>query len=130
MDPVAAQIHGHGGGSASDAAQEGRALQAAARDDLARARDRVAVARDQSAERRDRALGPLDGIDRAVAAGDRAAAGADREAAACDREHASRDRLMAQKIRDELMQQLAIAETDQLTGARTRAPGLADIDRE
>src|SRR2546421_12901398 len=114
MDPAAVKIHGHDGGSDSDAANEQRALQAAARDDLARARDRVAVARDQSAERRDRALGPLDGIDRAVSAGDRGAAGADREAAVCDREHASHDRLAGQEIPDGLLLPLAIAETDQL----------------
>ena len=42
----------------------------------------------------------------------------------------ARDRLAAQKICDALLRQLAIAETDQLTGARTRAAGLADVDRK
>jgi diguanylate cyclase (GGDEF)-like protein len=38
--------------------------------------------------------------------------------------------LGAQKICDALLRELAIAETDQLTGARTRAAGLRDIDHE
>jgi diguanylate cyclase (GGDEF)-like protein len=131
MDPGAVQIPGQAGGVPdSDATRARRGVQAAARDDLARTRDLAALARDQSAERRDRAVGPCDAIDHAVVAEDRAAARADREAAARDREQAANDRAAAQKMCDALLQQLAIAETDQLTGARTRGPGLADIDRE
>jgi len=68
--------------------------------------------------------------DRAAAIESRARAAADREQAARDREQAARDRLQAQIDRDALLQQLAIAETDQLTGTRMRAAGLADLDRE
>lgn len=38
--------------------------------------------------------------------------------------------MQAQADRDALVHQLAIAETDVLTGARTREPGLADLDHE
>ena len=68
--------------------------------------------------------------DRAAAIESRARAAADREQAARDREQAARDRLQAQIDRDALLEQLAIAETDQLTGTRMRAAGLADLDRE
>jgi diguanylate cyclase (GGDEF)-like protein len=68
--------------------------------------------------------------DRAAAAEGRARAAADREQAACDRRQAARDRRQAEADRDALTRQLAIAGTDQLTGARTRATGLADLDNE
>jgi diguanylate cyclase (GGDEF)-like protein len=151
MDPLTAQIHGRDGGEpGSDAGHERRA-QATARDEIARARDLAALARDESAELRDRELGMRDATDCAVAAEDRAAAAADREDAARDREHAARDRedaardrehaardredaardrLAAQGIRDALLRRLRIAETDKLTGTRTRAAGLSDIDHE
>ena len=137
MDPLTAQIHGRDGGEpGSDAGHERRA-QATARDEIARARDLAALARDESAELRDRELGMRDATDCAVAAEDRAAAAADREDAVRDREHAARDRedaardrLAAQGIRDALLRRLRIAETDKLTGTRTRAAGLSDIDHE
>jgi hypothetical protein len=129
-------IAGIDGGSDGDAARERRVLRAVARDDVARARDLAALARDEAARMRDREMRTHDAIrraaaeDRAAAAADREAAALDREDAARDREDAARDRLGAQKICDALLRELAIAETDQLTGARTRAAGLRDIDHE
>ena len=139
--------------------QEGaqvRVAAAAARDAAAQARDLEALARDNAAELRDHVLAERDAFrkgdgraitgaeivvraaeNRRVAAADRAAAAearvraaADREQAARDREQAARDRLQAQADRDALLHQLAISETDQLTGARTRGAGLADLDHE
>jgi len=129
-----------------------RAETAAARDAVARARDLAAAARDEAAALRDRELAErnsergagglakflhrtaekrgIAAADRVTAAEIRARAAADREQAARDREQAARDRLQAQLDRDMLMEQLAIAETDQLTGARTRAAGLTDLDHE
>jgi diguanylate cyclase (GGDEF)-like protein len=129
---------------------------AAARDEVAHARDVAAVARDQIATLQDRELtardaeradaeGSPDGThashrapehrrraarDRAAAAEGRARAASDREHAARDREHAARDRLHAQADREALLRQLTIAETDALTGARTRAAGLGDLEHE
>jgi diguanylate cyclase (GGDEF)-like protein len=68
--------------------------------------------------------------DRATAADARARAATDRGHAARDRELAARDRLEAQADREMLLAQLASAETDALTGARSRAAGLADLDQE
>jgi diguanylate cyclase (GGDEF)-like protein len=68
--------------------------------------------------------------DRAWAAEFRARAETDREQAALDREQAARDRLEAQTDRDALLQRVAHAETDELTGARTRSAGLADLEHE
>ena len=127
---------GTDGGSDGDAPRERRVLRAVARDDVARARDLAALARDEAARTRDREMGTHNAIrraaaeDRAAAAADREAAARDRADAARDREDAARDRLGAQKICDALLGELAIAETDQLTGARTRAAGLRDIDHE
>jgi diguanylate cyclase (GGDEF)-like protein len=126
-----------------------------ARDAVARARDLAAAARDAAAALRDRELAERDAAAtdaRRVAAADaglpagqhrrraatrrlaaaesRARAAADREQAARDREQAARDRLQAQMDREALLEQLAIAETDALTGTRTRAAGLPDFDRE
>lgn len=130
-------------------AADDRVGAAAARDAVARARDRAAAARDQAAIVRDQELGtdedddadadadaPLasanhHGVaDRVWAAEFRARAAADREQAALDREQAARDRLAAQTDRDALLQRLASAETDELTGARTRSAGLADLEHE
>jgi diguanylate cyclase (GGDEF)-like protein len=97
----------------------------AERDALAAARDDAARARDQAAERRDRDLAA-----RGVAAEGRALAAADRERAAADREAAARDRLEAQVDREALMRRVVVAETDALTGARTRRAGLADLEHE
>ena len=68
--------------------------------------------------------------DRAAAVEGRARAALAREQAALDREQAARDRFRARAERDALRQKLAIAETEPLTGTRTRAPGLADLDHE
>jgi diguanylate cyclase (GGDEF)-like protein len=129
---------------------------AAARDAIAQERDRAALARDQAAARHDRELAARDAAwatdgrdvpgeemllraaenrrraaaDRAAAAEGRARAAADRLQATHDREQAARDRLQAQADRDVLLHHLAAAETDALTGARTRGPGLTDLNHE
>jgi diguanylate cyclase (GGDEF)-like protein len=133
-----------------------RVRTAAARDAVAHARDVTATSRDQIAALHDRQLAARDAarvdsgraitgadvvlraaqtrrraaIDRAGATEGRARAAADREHAALDREHAARDRLHAQADREALLRQLAIAETDALTGARTRAAGMGDLEHE
>lgn len=94
-------------------AAEGR-LTAAARLDAADERDALAHARDLAASTRD----------------DAADARGLREAGAADREQAARERLHALVDREILADELAIADNDPLTGARTRAAGLADLDRE
>jgi len=96
-------------------------------DERAGLRDREPRTCDAAAAAEDRAAAAAD---RDAAARDRDAAARDRDAAARDRDAAARDRSAAQEIRDALLQQFAIAETDQLTGARMRAAGLADIDGE
>jgi diguanylate cyclase (GGDEF)-like protein len=67
---------------------------------------------------------------RARVAEHRARGAEDRAAAALEREQAQRDRLEALADREVLAHALAIAETDALTGARTRSAGLADLERE
>jgi diguanylate cyclase (GGDEF)-like protein len=131
---------------------------AGARDMVAHSRDVAALARDEAAASRDRAKAERDeryeheagaravtdaevlirtgdqrrcvAIQRAQAAEDRALAAQDRLAAARDRELAARDRLDALADREILARRLAIAETDPVTGARTRAAGLVDLDGE
>jgi diguanylate cyclase (GGDEF)-like protein len=97
--------------------------------DAARSREdrtlRGANTRRRAAENRARAE-----ADRAAAAAGRARAAADREQARRDREQARRDREQAQADRDVLLAQLAIAETDALTGTRTRGAGLAALAHE
>jgi diguanylate cyclase (GGDEF)-like protein len=119
------------------------------RDQVADARDLTAVARDRADELRDRELATHDGAagdgtqivvraedrrsaaaERVLAAEGRARAAADRGQAARDREQAARDRAQAQSDRDELLDQLASAKTDGLTGTRARATGLEDFDHE
>lgn len=135
------------------AAAKARVDAAAARDAVARARDQAAAARDESAALHDRELAARDAEwftdddradilargadnrkraaeDRAAAAEGRARAAADREQAIRDRQQAARDRLEAEADREALLSQLALSETDPLTGARTRAAGLADVDNE
>jgi len=68
--------------------------------------------------------------DRGVAATSRERAAADRDQAALDRDQAARDRAQSELDRAELAMQLAIAETDELTGARARAAGLAELEHE
>ncbi|MEA2220406.1 MAG: hypothetical protein QOJ35_3032 [Solirubrobacteraceae bacterium] len=67
---------------------------------------------------------------RAVAAEQRALAARDRGAAAIDREHAAAERLRARTDREAFAGALALTETDTLTGARTRAAGLTELDHE
>jgi diguanylate cyclase (GGDEF)-like protein len=67
---------------------------------------------------------------RAQAAEHRAQAARDREAAATNREQGARDRRQALADREALARALAITEIDPLTGARTRAAGLSDLDHE
>ena len=129
----------------------GRLAAAGARDEVAHARDLTALTRHQTAELRDRALATekshSSGGDseimlraaenRSSAAADRAAAAESRTRAAIDREQAERDRdgaareaLRAHAERDALLALLASAETDGLTGTRSRATGLEDFDHE
>jgi diguanylate cyclase (GGDEF)-like protein len=123
-----------------------RRYSAHARDRVSRARDLNALALDRAAEVRDRdahlavdreeiALRAGEdrasaAVNRAAAAESRARAAADRSQAARDREQATHDRLQAQADRDGLLHQLAVAETDGLTGSRARATGLGHIDQE
>ena len=127
---------------------------ASARDVIAARRDAAAAARDAAAARWDSELALREGQgtrsdpavkaillralesrrsaadDRTAAAAGRARAAADREQAARDRAQAASDRTQAAQDRAELAHQLAIAETDELTGARARAAGLAELEHE
>jgi diguanylate cyclase (GGDEF)-like protein len=67
---------------------------------------------------------------RAKAAEHRALAARDRLVAARDREQAARERAEALADREALSRSLALAATDELTGARTRAAGLAELEHE
>jgi diguanylate cyclase (GGDEF)-like protein len=128
------------------------------RDASAHARDLAALVRDQAASARDHAMAQLDevyedepgwqavtgaelvlraaqqrtraALHRVQAAEHRALAAEDREAALQDREQAAHDRLQALVDREAFARQLAEAETDALTGVRTRAAGLIDLDHE
>jgi diguanylate cyclase (GGDEF)-like protein len=122
---------------------------AAERDVVARARDLISLGRDEAAEQRDREMSANDASwsddnrtastaelilraaeNRERAAADRAHAAEARARAAVDREQAAHDRFEARGGHDALLRQLAIAETDALTGARMRAAGLEDFDHE
>jgi diguanylate cyclase (GGDEF)-like protein/PAS domain S-box-containing protein len=111
---------------------EQRSRGAAVRDSIANARDRAAAARDAAAARRDRDLEQRErnAADRARAASWRKRAAADREQAAEDRWHAAKYRIEAQEERAALLRQLAVSETDALTGARARASGIKDLEDE
>lgn len=133
-------------------------LQAAnQRDAVAAARDLAASSRDRAAAARDQAMAQLDtttlasmGLGdfsadrlmravrqrqraaeyRVLAAEHRAMAADDRVAAAVDRQCAAEERLRAMADREVLAAEVALSETDPLTGARTRAAGLIELDRE
>jgi diguanylate cyclase (GGDEF)-like protein len=121
-----------------------RDLAAVERDQAAAARDIEMAQRDATHERYDRArvvtgaevvvraagLRKRAAEHRAEAARQRERAVADRKAAARDRAAALRERRLARADREALVQALAAWEHDPLTGARTRAAGLADLDRE
>jgi diguanylate cyclase (GGDEF)-like protein len=124
-----------------DAGAHARDLSALTRDQAAAARDLAMVQRDQVREpehedgadahvQRAADLRKRAARERAEAAEHRALAADDRRAASQDREQAARDRLQALADRRELARQLAVAETDALTGVRTRAAGLTDLDHE
>lgn len=126
-----------------DASADARDVAAAARDEVATARQRALTLR-LAGSRTDgeavtsasewiiRAAGSRKRADRMRA--DSAVQGAfalhDRQDAAQDREQAARERLHALVDREVLADALADAEVDPLTGARMRAAGLADLDRE
>ncbi len=97
----------------------------------ARARLKAADLRDVIANDRDIAATARDRTDdaRAPSSGDRRVRAVLHDAAK-DREQAARERLYALVDRELLADQLAVAETDPLTKARTRAAGLGDLDRE
>ena len=136
-------------GAERDAVAQARDLAALARDEASALRDRQLGVRDavwasngravtgaevllRAGEYRKLAaadrIAALEG--RARAAADREQAARDRDQSARDREHAARDRLEAEADHAALLAQLAIAETDPLTGTRTRAAGLVDLDHE
>jgi diguanylate cyclase (GGDEF)-like protein len=135
----------------------GRLQSAHERDATAQARDLAGLARDRAATARDLAMAQSDvyyakdgtravtGAEivmrasrqrqratqyRELAAEHRTQAALDREAAATDREQGARDRLQALADREALARALAMTEIDPLTGARTRAAGLIDLDHE
>jgi diguanylate cyclase (GGDEF)-like protein len=128
----------------SDAIAATRDLAAQIRDDVAQARDEDFAALDLAYRQYDdaRTATGAEIVVRAAGARKRAIehrrwaavlrerAAEDRRAAARDREAAARDRLHARRDREALAQALVLAETDVLTGARTRAAGLADLERE
>jgi diguanylate cyclase (GGDEF)-like protein len=127
-----------------DQAAQVRDLAALARDQDAAARD-LAVARRSAADERDAGARAVTGAEivvraaaerkraaqrRAQAAEHHALAAQDRLAAAKDREHAAGERRQARADREALARQVAIVETDALTGARPREAGLSDLDHE
>jgi diguanylate cyclase (GGDEF)-like protein len=125
-----------------DAGAATRDLAATARDQAAAVRDLAMTQRDQADSNGGRAITGTDILLRAAdqrrratrlraeAAEYRVLAAADREAALHDRDHAAGERLQALADREALAHQLAIAETDAVTGVRTRAAGLTDLDHE
>ena len=107
---------------------------ALARDRAAEARDRDADERDRIAAGHDAALETLGRTDPALATrlADaftdlRRAAAEQRSAAAADRDLAAHDRRRAAADSEVLAHLVALSETDSLTGARMRGPGLADL---
>jgi diguanylate cyclase (GGDEF)-like protein len=131
------------------AAADERDVVSVARDVAATRRDEVAAARSRAGVRRTATAGggarPVSASERIIrAAGQRkreariraevaqqgAMASRDRRIAAQDREQAAFERLHALVDRERLADALAATELDPLTGARTRAAGLTDLDRE
>jgi diguanylate cyclase (GGDEF)-like protein len=137
---------------------QARLLTAGRRDVVAADRDLSALARNRAADARDIAMTDRDAI-RTVAAASRTVTGAeiveraadrrkhatdlrseaaeqrgwaarDRRDAARDSEAAARERALALLDRVAFAELLASAETDTLTGARTRAAGLMELDNE
>jgi diguanylate cyclase (GGDEF)-like protein len=135
--------------------RSGRDRQAvsALRDETAAERGESAAARDHAAELRDRGAASRDALarlydeqddtnstreeilmraarDRARAAADRVKAADDRKRAASERDQAAAERAEALRIRTEADAVVALATTDELTGARTRKFGLEEMSRE
>jgi diguanylate cyclase (GGDEF)-like protein len=114
----------------------GARLEAAYRRDVAaRARDAAAVRRDRAADARNVLLDrtsaePASNLPLGQFAEQRALADEDRRAASADREQAALERAHALADCEALAREVATAETDPLTGARTRAAGLSDLERE
>ncbi len=104
---------------------QARLRAAATRDEIAHVRDLAALSRDRAADTRDGVM-----RQHAAATEQRELAAADRRGAAQDREQAARERLRARSDRDAFAGQLANTEIDPLTGARTQAAGLTDLDHE
>jgi diguanylate cyclase (GGDEF)-like protein len=105
------------------------------RDVTASARDQAAAWRDHALEVRDSALvgGEVNMTDaeiRVRATEQRRGAAADRITASESRSRAAADRGRAATDREEAARARTLAATDALTGARTRAAGLDDLDRE
>ncbi len=112
-----------------DQSAKARLAAAEGRDALARARDLVAIMRDEAADAR--ALSPARAADApALAPAQADAAARDRREAAQDREQAACERLHALVDRELLARELELSAIDPLTGARARAAGLAELDRE
>lgn len=127
-----------------DAIAETRDVAARARDQAADARDLALAQRDSDARHDDgaRAVGAAEIVirtagqrkrterQRTQVAEQRALAAEDRRVAARDRERGALERRRALVDREMFARQLAIVETDALTGARTLAAGLNDLDHE
>ena len=111
---------------------EDRDREAELRDSVAEDRDAQArlhdLKQDAAASREDILLRAAD--DRARAAADRARAAEDRAKAAADRDEAARERAEALRLRIESADDLKLAATDELTGAKTRKFGLEEVARE
>ena len=127
-----------------DAIADARDVVARARDRAAEVRDLAIVQRDEADQQQDDLQPHTDADEPANASGlrmratqrraedseQRANAAEDRLAAARDREQAAFERRHAFADREIFGRQLAGAETDPVTGARTRVAGLIDLDRE
>jgi diguanylate cyclase (GGDEF)-like protein len=113
-----------------DESASGRLATAEERDHAAADRDREAAQRDRLAaeyeERPDADIGEM----RLRAADNRTKAAADRVRAAVDRAEAAREREEARRSQTEAQLELAVAATDELTGAWTRRVGFVQIKRE
>jgi diguanylate cyclase (GGDEF)-like protein len=115
-DDPAADARRRAGGRRDQSARD-RLRAADLRDAIADARDLVAATRDRAA-----AAAAADGRDTHPAE--------DRRHAAHDREDAARERIHALVDRERMADALALAAIDELTGARGRAAGLAELDHE
>ena len=138
---------------ARERSSQDRHLVSAMRDETAATRVDTAEKRDRAAELRDRGAAGRDELarlhdlqndagashedlllraqrDRYRAAADRAKAADDRKRAAADRAQAARERGEAHRSRAEAENALAVATTDELTGAWTRNLGLAQVSHE